>query len=123
MAHIGCDSLLVGLVTSAPTSGYIATLFLNLIESSPRASLLPFVVQVTTAWCAAYGVDTNFRSEKGFGGRVCAWLDRTFTANSTSATVLAGVEEDLLKCLDVFVQSGVAQARQIEDRIATMLAR
>jgi hypothetical protein len=114
---------LVGLVTSASTSGYIAILFLNLIESSPRAALLPFVVQATTAWCSAYGVDTNFWSEKEFGGRVCAWLDRTFTADSASATVLAGVQEDLLKCLDLLIRSGIAQARQIEDRIATMLPR
>jgi hypothetical protein len=114
---------LVRLVTSASTSGYIATLFLNLVESSPSAALLRFVVQATTAWCTAYGVDTNFWSVKEFGGRVCAWLDQTFTADSTSATVLAGVEEDLLKCLDVLIRSGVAQARQIEDRIATMLLR
>jgi hypothetical protein len=114
---------LVGLVTSAPTSGYIAILFLNLIESSPRAALLPFVVQATTAWCTAYGVDTNFWSEKECGGRVCAWLERTFNADSILATVLAGVEEDLLKCLDVLIRSGVAQARQIEDRIAITLPR
>jgi hypothetical protein len=86
---------LVGLAVSAPTSGYIAILFLNLIQSSPKASLLPFLVQAIAAWCGAYGVDTNFWSEKGFGVRVCDWLDQTFTADSSSAAVLATVEEDL----------------------------
>lgn len=111
---------LTGLVTGASFSGYIATLFLNLVDSSPRVALLPFVVQATTAWCSAYGVDTNFWSEKDVGGRVCAWLDRTFTADSESARVLPVVVEDLLNCLDILIRSGVAPAREIEERIASM---
>jgi len=112
--------VLVKLAVSAPTSGYIATLFLNLIDSSPRAVLLPFVVETLQAWCAAYGADRNFWAEKGFGGRVCAWLDRTFSGDATSATVLPRVKEDLLKCLDVQIRSGVAQAREIEQHIASI---
>ena len=108
---------LVGLAVSAATSGYIATLFLNLIESSPRAALLPFVVEALTAWCTAYGVDTNFWSEKEVGGRVCAWLDRTLTADPASASVVLGVADDLMKCLDILIRSGVAHAREIEERI------
>ncbi len=111
---------LTALVTEAPSSGYIATLFLNLVETSYRAALLPFVVQATTAWCSAYGIDTNFWAEKEIGGRVCAWLERTFTADAASADVLAGVAEDLLKSLDILIRSGVAQAREIEERIADM---
>jgi hypothetical protein len=111
---------LIALVAGAPSSGYLATLLLNLVEPSPRAALLPFVVQATTAWCSAYSVDTNFWSEKEIGGRVCGWLDRTFTADSTLAGVLPGVAEDLVKCLDILIQSGVVQAREIEERIAGM---
>jgi hypothetical protein len=111
---------LTALVTGAPSSGYLAGLFLNLVESSPRAALLRFVVQGTKGWCLGYGVDTNFWSEKDIGGRVCAWLDRTLGADSTSAGVLPEVADDLLKCLDILVQSGVAQAREIEERIADM---
>jgi hypothetical protein len=109
---------LIALVTGAPSSGYLASLFLNLVESSPRAALLPFVVEATTGWCSAYGVDTNFWSEKEIGARVCAWLDRTFAADSTSVDMLPEVAEDLMKCLDVLIRSGVAQAREIEERIA-----
>jgi hypothetical protein len=88
------------------------------VESSPRAALLPFVVQATTAWCSAFGVDTNYWSEKEIGGRLCSWLDRTFTDDSTSVGVLPEVAEDLMKCLDILIRSGVAQAREIEERIA-----
>jgi energy-coupling factor transporter ATP-binding protein EcfA2 len=109
--------VLTALVTGAPTSGYLASLFLNLVQSSPRPALLPFVVQATTAWCSAYGVDTNFWLEKEIGSRVCAWLDRTF-ADSASAEVLLEIADELLKCLDTLIRSGIAQARDIEDRIA-----
>jgi hypothetical protein len=111
---------LTALVTGAASSGYLASLFLNLVEYSPRATLLPFVVQAATAWCSAYGGDTNFWSEKEIGARVCAWLDRTFTTDAESADVLPGVADDLLKCLDILIRSGVAQAREIEERIAGM---
>jgi hypothetical protein len=112
--------LLTALVTGGPCSGYLASLFLNLVDSSPRAALLPYVVQATTAWCCAYGSDTNFWSEKDIGGRVCAWLDRTFTADPASAGALPAVADDLLKCLDILIHSGVAQAHEIEERIAGM---
>jgi hypothetical protein len=108
------------LVVEAPASGYLAGLFLNLVESSPRAALLPFVVQATTAWCYAYGVDTNFWSEKNIGSRVCAWLDHTNVADSASTIILLEVADDLLKSLDIMIQSGIAQARDVEERIAGM---
>jgi hypothetical protein len=111
---------LTELVAGAPSSGYFATLFLNLVESSPRAALLPFVVRAMTAWCSAYGVDTNFWSEKEIGSRACTWLDRTFTADSSSLAVIPSVVDDLMKCLDILVRSGVAQAREIEERIIGM---
>ena len=112
---------LTALVADASSSGYLAGLFLNLVESSPRAALLPFVVQAAAAWCAAYGVDTNFWAEKNVGNRVCAWLDRTFVADSSSHDVLTSVAEDLMKCLDIFIQSGVARASEIENQIVELL--
>jgi hypothetical protein len=112
--------ILSALVAGAPCSGYLATLFLNLVETSPRAPLLPFVVEATAAWCSAYGVDTNFWSEKEMGGRVCAWLNRTFTDDLMSSAVVPGVIGELMRCLDILVRSGVAQAREVEDRINAM---
>lgn len=109
---------LTALVTGAPSSGYLAILFLNLVESSHHAALLSFVVQAATSWCSAYGVDTNFWSEKDIGSRVCTWLDNTINDDSASADHLPGVAEDLLKCLDTLIQSGVAQARGIEEKIS-----
>ncbi|MET4198638.1 hypothetical protein [Bradyrhizobium sp. LA6.12] len=109
---------LTDLVVGAPSSGYLATLFLNLIESSHDKALTPFVVQAMTAWCSAYGIDRNFWAEKNIGSRVCAWLDRTLANDATShAAVLVDRVDELFKSLDVLVQSGVAQARIVEEKI------
>jgi hypothetical protein len=113
---------LTALVTGASSSGYLAGLFLNLVETSPRASLLPFVAHATTAWCSAYGVDTNFWSEKNIGGRVCAWLDRTLAPDAGSGDALSLGADQLMKCLDILVRSSVAQAREIEDRVARIMS-
>jgi hypothetical protein len=112
---------LITLVTQAPSSGYIATLFLNLVESSHRAALMPFVAQAAAVWCTAYGVDRYFWAEKDVGGRVCAWFERTFAADLASADALPGIGDDLLKSLDILIQSGVAQACEIEKRITGMI--
>ncbi|MBB4383602.1 hypothetical protein [Bradyrhizobium sp. SBR1B] len=108
---------LTDLVVGAPTSGYLASLFLNLVESSHDKALIPFVVQAMTAWCAAYGVDRNFWAEKNIGSRVCAWLDHTVADDATSHAVLVDRADELFKSLDVLVQSGVAQARIVEEKI------
>lgn len=108
---------LTDLVVGAPMSGYLASLFLNLVESSHDKALIPLVVQAMTAWCSAYGVDRNFWAEKNIGSRVCAWLDRTLANDATSHAVLVDRADELFKSLDVLVQSGVAQARIVEETI------
>jgi energy-coupling factor transporter ATP-binding protein EcfA2 len=116
-------STLTEFVTEAGSSGYLAVLFLNLVSSSPRAALLPYVVKAMTAWCASYGADTNFWSEKDIGGRACSWLARTFDADPQATAVLSDVSEDLLKCLDILVRAGVAQATEIEERFTGIASR
>jgi hypothetical protein len=109
---------LTDLVVGAPTSGYLASLFLNLIESSQDKGLIPFVIETMTAWCSAYGVDRNFWAEKNIGSRACAWLDTTLAKEATAHAVLVDRIDELFRCLDILVQSGVAQARILEEKIA-----
>ena len=109
---------LTALVEDAPPSGYLAVLFLNLVESSPTASLLPFVVQAMTAWCAVYGVDANFWSEREIGPRICAWLEQMLDSDPAAARAVAGFRDRLAACLDVLILSGVAQASALEGRIS-----
>lgn len=110
--------VLTDLAVGAPTSGYIAVLYLNLIGASPRAGLLPYVVKAATAWCSGYGSDTNFWSERDIGHRLCSWLDDTVSNDPTAAARITEVRDDLSRCLDILIQSGVSQASEIEERIA-----
>jgi hypothetical protein len=109
---------LTDLVVGAPTSGYLATLLLNLVESSHDKALIPSVVRAMTAWCSAYGIDRNFWAEKNIGSRVCAWFDAVLTNDATAHAVFADRADELFRCLDFLVQSGVAQARILEEKIA-----
>jgi len=74
---IGLDATmptLTNLVTQASSSGYIATLFLNLVESSHRAALLPFVAQAAAGLGARLmALTRNFWAEKRCR-RPCVWL-------------------------------------------------
>ena len=110
---------LTELVKEAPASGYLATAFVTLIKSSPTAALLPHVVAAMSAWRSAYGIDANFWSENTIGARVCTWLEQTLKEEPNQAlTIAAGLSDELHKCLDVLIRSGVAQAREIEEQLA-----
>lgn len=108
---------LTDLVVGAPTSGYLASLFLNLVESSHHKALVPFVAGATDAWCKAYGIDRNFWAEKNIGSRVCAWFDAVLSKDTSAHADLLIIADNLFRCLDILVQSGVAHARLLEDRI------
>jgi hypothetical protein len=109
--------VLTELVKAAPPSGYIATTFLTMVESSPSPEFLPFVVVAMTAWRSGYGDDSNFWIEKGIGTRVCVWLEKTLRADAHIAEHVAPVREDLSRCLDTLVRAGIAQANAIEKLI------
>jgi hypothetical protein len=114
--------VLTALVVGAPPSGYLTERFLSLVETSHNAAFLPYVTQATMAWCSAYGVDSNFWSASGIGSRVCTWLEQTLAADRAAPAATIAVAGDLMKCLDILVRSGVAQARAIEDRIAAIVS-
>jgi hypothetical protein len=75
------------------------------------------VIEAMTAWCSAYGVDRNFWAEKNIGSRVCAWLDILLAKDAGAHDLTEDVADELFKCLDIFIRSGVAQARVVEEKI------
>ena len=121
---IGLDATieaLTELAVGAPASGYIAELFLNMIKTSPRAALLPFVVTAATAWGRpTEPTSTSGRSEMFW--RTPMWLDRgTIDEDPTCASKIVEVRYALFTCLDVLVRSSVAQASEVENRILRLL--
>ena len=109
--------ILTPLVTSVPRSGYLAVVFLTLMESSPRDALLPAMVEVLSAWCKVHDAGANFWNEHQVGHRICEWIDKTLGDGTGAASALAKVRDDLGRCLDVLVRSGIASARALEARI------
>jgi len=109
---------LTALVTGVPTSGYLAVLFLDLIEKAPRSSLVVYVVEVAAVWCEAYGADTSFWVSHDIGGRVCRWLKDVLADKASAMPLNSGQVGGLVKSLDIMVQAGVTSAREVEELLA-----
>ncbi len=103
---------LTALVVGAPTSGYIAVLFLDLVELSAKPPLLPFVLEAVMVWCKAYDADTSFWGNNDIGARTCVWFTKALGGSLT-----AQQRSDLRGVLDVLVRAGVTSARVLEDII------
>jgi hypothetical protein len=110
--------VLTSIVTSCPQSGYLAVVFLTVMESSPRAAFLLNTVEAASAWGKIHAAGANFWNEHQVGNRICEWIARTLGDDPDAANVLPQVRDELSKCLDVLVRSGVASARALEGRLA-----
>lgn len=106
---------LAGLVNGAPNSGYLAILFLDLLEVSPRPALLPYMLEALLGWCDARGADVGFWGHHDIGVRTCAWLTKVLAVEHASLT--AQQQSNLRTALDIQVRAGVASARALEDLI------
>ncbi|CAN7636993.1 ATP-binding protein [Mesorhizobium amorphae] len=108
---------LTGLLTGAGSSGYLAALFLDLVETSPRPALLPYLIDALAAWCSAYGPDTSFWVSRDIGGRACRWLKEVLADGATQLLDSSRVKA-LIDSLDILVQAGVTSAREVEELFA-----
>jgi hypothetical protein len=113
-------STLTSLVVSAPNSGYLAVVFLRLVESYPGALLMPYVIQAAVAWCKQHPAGSAFWTEHQIGYRVCAWIDRALTEDSEAAKVLNGLRYEVENCLDILVRSAIPSARALEARLGNL---
>jgi hypothetical protein len=120
-----CMPVLIDLLTTAlsPSPGYIALIFLNLVETSTTAGLLPYVTKAVGTWCDAVGVNVDFWSEKQIGYRVCAWFNQVLDEDAKALDELPELRDELVRCLDVMIRSGVTPARELEMRIVDDGAR
>jgi hypothetical protein len=109
-------STLVDLIVTAPSSGYLATAFLNVLDAAVLPDLLPDVARALTAWSTAYGVDTSFWHDRDIGPRACSWLDKILTAHATAASDAAS-QATLSASLDIMVRSGVGEASHVERKL------
>lgn len=108
---------LTGLVTGSASSGFLAVLLLDLVETSRRLALLPYLLEALGAWCSAYGPDTSFWVSHDIGGRACRWL-KDVLSDGAEGLLDSSQLKALLDSLDVLVQGGVTSAREVEELFA-----
>jgi len=107
---------LVDLIVAAPSSGYLATACLNVLDATILPDMLPQVARALTAWCTAYGVDTAFWYDRDIGPRACSWLDKILTSHAAAASD-ATLQGAFSASLDIMVRSGVGEASQVERKL------
>jgi hypothetical protein len=112
-----CMPVLVDLITAAPVPGYTAVIFLNLIDTSPTPTLVPHVISAVTVWCRAAGVDVDFWSATQVGHRTCAWFNAALIEDAQALNATPELRDELVRCLDVMIRSGVTEAQKLEERI------
>jgi hypothetical protein len=97
---------------------FVAIVTLNLLEVSPRAAHLPFLLAAASSWMAASPDATDFWVDHGIGRRVCALIE---AARLTGPTVLAPgqpLRDQVDRLLPAMVRVGVAEAARLEQAIA-----
>jgi hypothetical protein len=109
-----CMPIFDSLVVAAPLSGYVADLFMKIVETSPTGPLVPHVIKAAGIWADAWGIDSEYWSERQFGNRVCSWLNDALTNEMTAEGYLAGLKDTLIRALDVMIRSGCTNAHGLE---------
>jgi hypothetical protein len=79
---------------------------------------LPCMVEAVSAWRTIHKVGDNFWNEHEIGNRICEWVERVLSNDPEAGNVLPQVHDELSRCLDVLVRSGIAAARALENRLA-----
>jgi len=92
--------------------------YLGTMKQAGVEDYLPAMVEATSAWRGVHDVGANFWSEHQVGHRICEWFEKTLADDADAPAALASIRDDLGKCLDVLVRSGIASARTLEARLA-----
>lgn len=100
-------------------SHFVTVVALNLLEVSPRASQLPFLVNAAKIWLASYPDDTTFWVDERVGARVCALIERIRATAPGVLTAPDAVRADLHQLLASLIQIGVAEASALERALGT----
>lgn len=109
--------MLEKLVDSGP-SLFVAIVTLNLLEVSPGAAHLPFIVAAAKAWVRSYPQGTEFWVDYGIGRRFCQLIEQIRLAEPTLFNTNEAVRSDLDRLLAAFVSLGVAEASRLEEVLA-----
>lgn len=108
--------ILEKLVGSGP-SMFVALLTLNLLEVSPRASQLRFLIAAAGTWVNSYPDDSQFWVDYGIGRRLCVWLARVLDQDAMLLVTNDALRRDVERILSALIRIGVADATPLEQKV------
>jgi hypothetical protein len=113
---------LTSLITGAPGSGYLASIFMTLLETSPSRLLVPSFTRALAAWCTSHDTSHSFWLGNGLGSRVVDWLESALNEQDGPRVSQSDIDS-LLTSLAVLVRVGVTSAPDLEVRLTAMVGR
>lgn len=90
---------------------------LSLLEVSPRAMHLPFIVAAAESWLGSYLDDREFWGANGTGRRVCLWLEEILRQEPALLDVDKSMRFKVGRLLAALVGLGVPEARRLEEAL------
>ena len=107
------------LLKDAPGSGYLASLFMSLVETATGRELLPHVIGVADSWCAQHGTNATFWLRNNMGVRLVEWLDLALQVDGRKLPT--EIVKSLQASLSVMARAGVAGIALLEARISVQM--
>lgn len=109
-------SQITNLASDGP-SYFTALLTMDLLEVSPRGSLLPLLLGGAKAWLGAYRDDTVFWIDHSIAKRVCAWIGLIHQMEPTALRANSAERHVIDLILAALVRIGAPEARQLEAQL------
>ena len=91
---------------------------MDLLEVSPRPSVLPLLIAGSKSWLGSYADDTGFWIGHSIGRRFCDWVDRIRLSAPDTLAADKFERQEIDRILAALVQLGLAEARQLETELA-----
>ncbi|MEH3117159.1 MAG: hypothetical protein PGN25_06010 [Methylorubrum populi] len=98
---------------------FTALLSMSLLEVSPRAEHLPFLLDSAEVWLRRQPTNSILWSDHGFGARVTRWLESVLGSDQALIRESAPLRPRIDGVLARLVQIGVAEAHQLERAVTT----
>lgn len=99
----------------------VALVTLNLLEVSPKAEHLPFLLAAAEAWLTHFPNDSSFWGNFAVGRRICTVLDILLEQQPAKFATEQSLPRRVDDLLAALIRLGVAEATRLEKALAADL--
>ncbi len=110
---------ITSLLRKARGSGYLASLFMSLVETSTDRELLTHVVELVKCWCVQHGTNAAFWLGNNMGVRLVEWLDLALQVDGRKLST--EIVKSLVASLSIMARAGVTGIALLEARISLLM--